>query len=321
MRRDAADAPAYEIDGLRPSDAPRCAPMTFPAYRHLLSLRPGLRLPSERDQRMVQPLALVARAEDVPIGLALADMPLETGSQEPELLSLYVVQPWRAQGVATALVEAIEDALRARGAVSVAAIYMTGRGSVAALERIWHTRGWSPPELRTVAVRFTLQEAMATPWYGRMGLLPAGSEIVSWADVTPSEHRQIRESHERAPWIASGLEPWIHDAHGFDPVSSVGLRHRGEVVGWVINHRMDGRTVRFTCSFMRSDLSRRARILPLYSEAIRRLAQVRCELCTMVTPTRYPEMIAFIRRHCQPYVHFTGETRGTSKVLSPQATA
>ena len=96
-------------------------------------------------------------------------------------------------------------------------------------------------------------------------------------------------------------------------MSSVGLRYRGEVVGWVINHRMDERTVRFTCSFMRGDLSRRARILPLYSESIRRLAGVRCELCTMVTPTRYPEMIAFIRRHCQPYVHFTGETRGTSK--------
>ena len=80
---------------------------------------------------------------------------------------------------------------------------------------------------------------------------------------------------------------------------------------------MDERTVRFTCSFMRSDLSRRARILPLYSEAIRRLAAVRCELCTMVTPTRYPEMVAFIRRHCQPYVHFTGETRGTSKALAP----
>ena len=153
------------------------------------------------------------------------------------------------------------------------------------------------------------------------GSAAAGFAIVSWTDVLPDEHRRIRESHERAAWIRPGLEPWVHDAHGFEPVSSVGLRYRGEVVGWVINHRMDERTVRFTCSFMRGDLSRRARILPLYSEAIRRLAGVRCELCTMVTPTRYPEMIAFIRRHCQPYVHFTGETRGTSKALAPSPDA
>ena len=49
-------------------------------------------------------------------------------------------------------------------------------------------------------------------------------------------------------------------------MSSLGLRYRGEVVGWVINHRMDERTVRFTCSFMRRDLARRAAILALYPD-------------------------------------------------------
>ena len=62
----------------------------------------------------MQPVALVARPTAVPIGLALADMPLEAGAQEPELLSVFVDQPWRGRGVATALVEAIEEAL-ARG--------------------------------------------------------------------------------------------------------------------------------------------------------------------------------------------------------------
>ena len=132
----------------------------------------------------------------------------------------------------------------------------------------------------------------------------------------PPSAAHLRESNDRAPWIANSLQPWRHDQLGFDPVSSVGLRYRGEVVGWVINHQIDPRTVRFTCSFMRKDLSRRARIVPLYSEALRRLSETACEVCTLVTPTVYPGMLEFIRRHCSPYASFTGETRGTRKSLS-----
>jgi hypothetical protein len=83
----------------------------------------------------------------------------------------------------------------------------------------------------------------------------------------------------------------------------------------VINHQIDPRTVRFTCSFMHPDLSRRARIVPLYSEAIRRLSEAGCECCTLITPTVYPGMVEFIQRYCAPYVGFVGETRGTRKRL------
>jgi hypothetical protein len=165
-------------------------------------------------------------------------------------------------------------------------------------------------------VKFTPQEAMTTPWYGRVSL-PEGAEIFPWVELTPAERQRLLESNQAEPWIPNSLQPWRHDRIGFDPVSSVGMRYRGEVVGWVINHRIGDDTVRFTCSFLRRDLSRRARILPLYSESIRRLGETACRFCTFVTPTVYPEMVEFIVRHCQPYVSHTGETRGTRKTLHP----
>ena len=250
-------------------------------------------------------------------GLAVAEVPVEPGDGEPELLSVFVAPDHRGRGVATALVAAVEEALRARGAAAIEAVYMTGKPSISAVERIFEKRGWDAPTPRTVSVRFTMAEALSTPWYGRMGLLPAGAEIFSWKDLTAAERAWLQESNARAPWIAASLQPWRHDRLGFDPISSVGLRYRGEVVGWVINHQIDARTVRFTCSFMRKDLSRRARIVPLYSEAIRRLSETGCEICTLVTPTVYPGMLEFIRRHCAPYASFTGETRGTRKTLVP----
>lgn len=308
-----------QIAVLQPAEQASVSAMTFPAYRHLLALQPALRLPAEPEQRLVQPVGVVARVAGQPVGLALAEVPVRPEDGPPELLSVFVAAGARNQKVGTALVAAMErEVLGARGCTSLEAVYTTGKPSIAAIERIFAARGWEDPVLRTISVRFTMAEALATPWYGRMGLLPKDAEIFSWVDLTPDERQALKDSNARKPWIANSLQPWRHDQVGFDPVSSVGMRYRGEVVGWVINHRMDAKTVRFTCSFMRKDLSRRARIVPLYSEALRRLSETDCESCTLVTPTVYPGMLEFIRRHCSPYASFTGETRGTRKTNGAQ---
>jgi GNAT superfamily N-acetyltransferase len=304
----------FAIADLARAEAPAFEGMTFPAYRHLLSLEPAKRLPAEAEQRLVEPLALAARDAGRPAGLVVAEIAVEPGEGPPELLSVFVAAEHRAKGLGTALVAAAEEAIRLRGGTSVEAVYMTGKRSIEWLERIFARRGWDPPRVRAVTVRATMEEALAMPWYGRGGV-PAGAEIVSWADVTESERRQIRESNDRVPWIPASLQPWRHDGIGFDRVSSVGLRYRGAVVGWVINHRVDDETTRFTCSFMRADLSRRARIVPLYTEAIRRLSQTGCRYCTFITPTVYPPMVDFIRRHLAGRVSCTGESRGTRKRL------
>lgn len=307
----------YQIDELRPGEGDGFAAMTFPAYRHLLALEPTFRLPTEPEQWRIQPVALGARLDGEPVALAVAEVPVVAKEGVPELLSVFVSAAHRQHGLATRLIRAVEDAVRARGFASVEAVYTTGKPAIAVVERIFEKCGWDAPESRTLSVRFTMAEALSTPWYGRMGLLPRDAEIFSWTDLTEAERTHLHESNARAPWIPNSLQPWRHDGRGFEPISSVGLRYRGEVVGWVINHRIDARTVRFTCSFMRKDLSRRARIVPLYSEALRRLSETGCEFCTLVTPTVYPGMQEFIRRHCSPYASFTGETRGTRKALAP----
>lgn len=307
----------YRIDELVEADAGACGDLTFPAYRHLLTMRPAFRHPHEAEQRTVVALGEAGRAGDRIVGLALAEVPVRPEDGGPELLSIYVQPEHRGRGLATALVEAVEDDIRRRGFEAVEAVYMTGKPSIPAVERVFEKRRWEQPGLRTITVKFTMQEALATPWFGRGGL-PEGAEVFPWAELTAGELAQLHESNARSPWIPNSLQPWRHDNIGFDPVSSLGLRFKGAVVGWVINHRMDDRTVRFTCSFMRKDLSRRARIVPLYSESLRRLADAGCEFCTFITPTVYPGMVEFIRRHCAPYASFTGETRGTRKRLSTE---
>ena len=248
------------------------------------------------------------------MGLVLADTPLDGGAH-PEMLSLFVHSDWRGKGIGTRLVGALEDCLREAGHTIVDAVYMTGRPTAAAVERIFQKRGWGNPVTRAISVRFTPEEATRTPWFKRVSLPPGDYEIFPWTELTAEERDLIKRSHEQTPWIAKGLEPWKHDYYGFDPISSLGLRYRGTVVGWVINHRISTGCVRFTCSFMRDDLSRRGRILPLYTESILRVSQAGIGECSLVTPLEYAHMAEFLKRRCASAVHFFAETRASAKLL------
>jgi predicted GNAT family acetyltransferase len=107
---------------------------------------------------------------------------------------------------------------------------------------------------------------------------------------------------------------------GFDRASSVGMRIGGEVVGWVINHRIGSDTLRFTCSFMREDLARRAAILALYTESIERADRAGYRTCTFITPVKYTGMVDFVVKHCAQWISYVGETRGVAKRLAAPAT-
>lgn len=298
-------------------EAARLQALTFPAYRHMLTLQPAHRHPGLVEQTIVQPIAVAAWNGDQPVGLALAEVPVEHLESPPEILSLFVAASARGQGIATRLVEALEQGVAARGFGRVTTVYMTGKPGSAAVERILSKRGWDPPQTRSVTTRFTLDEAERTPWFGRVQPDSKDFEIFAWTGLTAVEREELKRSHEASPWIAEGLEPWRHESYGFEPVSSVGARYRGTVVGWVINHVVDAHTVRFTCSFMRSDLSRRGRILPLYTESLRRLRETPYDTAMFITPMVFKEMVDFVRRRCAPWGSFFGETRGASKILIP----
>jgi GNAT superfamily N-acetyltransferase len=309
---------AVDIVPVAPETAPLLGSLTFPAYRHLLTLAPAARHLDDTTQPPIQPIAIAAWVVPKPVGLILAETPHDRGGAgvDPELLSLFVLPEWRSLGIGGRLVEAMERTVFERGFDRLGAVWMTGKPSIPALERVLQKRGWVAPATRTISVRFTPEEAARTPWFQRVRLPADRFQIVPWSEVTAAERDQIRQSHEAAPWIAPGLEPWRHDSYGFDPISSLGLRHGGSIVGWVINHRLPDGCVRFTCSFMRHDLSRRGRILPLYTESILRLSAAGVQECTLVTPLEYRDMADFLRRRCARAVHFFGETRGSMKRLT-----
>ncbi len=308
-----------DIVPLEASASPGLEKMTFPIYRPLLALEPASRHPEQGDERRIQPVGCVAVAADRPVGLVVGEVPL-AGDSAPEMLSLFVDPEWRGRGIATALVAALETVVAKRGFDGIATVYSTGKPSIPAFERVLWKRAWRAPEHRTLAVRFAPAAALASNLFDerRMAALTQGLELFPWRDLGSEEKARIRAGNEQAPWITPALAFWRFEGAGFDPDSSVGARFRGEVVGWVINHRVSPEVVRFTCSFMRKDISRRGRIVPLYGESLRRLVAAGVRQCTFVTPMSYPNMLGFIRRWLVPVADSLAETRGSVKRLSTE---
>lgn len=307
------------LEILSASEAQRFQAMTFPAYRHLLALQPCFRHPEENEPRQIQPLAVGAWESGEPAGLLVAELPMEDGN-DPELLSLFVPSERRGRGIATALVERLEQELEKRQFEKLVAVYMTGKPSIEAVERILEKRGWQPPETRMVSVKFDLEKLAEAAWLRRYKLGPE-FEIFPWVELGNQERDELKESHQKLSWIASDLLPWDYERTGVEPLTSVGVRYKGKVVGWVLNHQLSEDTIRYTCSFIQKSLGRMGKIVPLYGESFRRSRQAGFTQGMFVTPLYHKGMAAFAKRWFGPWSSFLGETRGAEKVLARNGAA
>ncbi|MGH9163141.1 MAG: hypothetical protein ACRD2X_24530, partial [Vicinamibacteraceae bacterium] len=205
--------------------------------------------------------------------------------------------------------------LSALGARHLSAVYKKGTSGAAALERVLAKRGWGTPEVRAHMVRCTPEELSRTSWFDRVSLTGSDLTIFPWAELTEQERAELVRSHEASSWIAEGLEPWRHDHYGFEPTSSVGLRYKGRVVGWIITHRLGPEAVRFTTGFVRDDLARRGLLYALWTASTVRLRDAGCQWCTWATPVRFKQMTAVIERRCLPWVSEVSASYGSSKEL------
>jgi GNAT superfamily N-acetyltransferase len=291
--------------------------MTFPAYRHLLALDDkGTRHLERDDTHLIRPLALAAWQGSTAVGLVLAELPVARDGTAPQLLSTFVVPELRDKGIGTAMVRALEAEIRKRGFDYVETVYMTGKPGTDAMERVLVKLGWTPPVTRTLTVRFYPSVVAGKPWFEEVRRSAPECDIFPWTEITADERDEIRRTNQEENWIPAGREPWTHDLEGFDRIASVGLRHEGRVIGWVITHQVSEDTTRFSCIFVREPADAPKWVFPLLAESIGRLAEAGINIGTFVVPVGEARLTVLVIERCPDAVEFLGETRGSSKWLS-----
>lgn len=276
---------------------------TFPSYQqHLYNLH-----------SQSSTVAIGALDDQKPIGLALAKISLPEKSAR--VLSVYIAPKYRHQGIGTALLTRLEAELVLRGCQQAQLTYTSGGSSTKAWERVLENCHWLPPEPQQLVCKCDHQ-ILNAPWLQKEVFWSSSFTIFPWQEITTEERILLCKQQETKPWIPSLLVPFHHE-YNLETLNSLGLRYRGEVVGWVLTHRLAPDTIRYTCSYIRPELQKFARILSLYSESIKRhTAKPEIPNAVWTVPFVFNSMVNFVNKHMSPYMKSIEESRISHKALS-----
>ncbi|MBD2078603.1 GNAT family N-acetyltransferase [Leptolyngbya sp. FACHB-17] len=284
------------FESLNLFSAPPFRTMTFPKFQAMLqSVGLGRQM-----------IAIGASENNQPVGLILA----EIQAQSAKILSLFVKAEYRNQGIATRLIDRIEQALISLGCQETYLVYAAGKQTAKALERVLEKCGWADPEPRMLICRCTPQAMQQASWVQR-AVLPRSFEIFPWTELTLADRAALLNAN----WYPSSLSPFEYEA-SMEPLNSLGLRYQGEVVGWMITQRLCSDTLCYSCSYIRPDLQQRGRIIPLYAEAINRhCTRPDIPNASWVVPYIHEGMVQFVRHRMADYITSMDEYRRSTKTF------
>lgn len=322
-----ADAAQLAISPLMPEDIAAATEMTFPTFRPLLT--PCL---AGEAHDGFEVIALVARDGDIPVGLVLAQAPLAAAAdggdaEQPEtarLLSVSVVPGWRRRGVATRLMRSLEEALIQRGCTRLTTGYTTRMPAWQPFERLLDACRWPAPEATLLMSMGLVDNMMKAPppWLAAPREMPPGFELFEWSQLGAEERAQLQREVDNRE-IPGGLSP-LGDEEIIEPDISVGVRHNGEVIAWMIVIRSPWvpDALCYRSQYVRPHLRGTQALGPLtLAEALRRHAaspikEVRPVGTFGMSFKNAAKMLNFFRKRLAPFCFSTYESRAAMKTLA-----
>lgn len=287
-----------------PQDLPEWSAFTYPFYRpRFLTGDPDL-------------IGVAAHSGGHPVGFALASV-RAADRRIADLLSVSVAVPQRRRGYGAALLGQMEEAMRNRSCIAAAAIYMTNKSYTEAVEGLLDKAGWSEAERRMLFCESDFATITKAPWMAQRAF-PDGYEPFLWSTLSPAERQGILDRQCREQWYPETLTPfWMEDT--IEPVSSLGLRYGGEIVGWCISHRVNRDTIRFARLFVRREFQGTARAIPLLAQSIYRHENTEVDKAIFDVAPHNDIMLRFVERRMKPYLLKMYWTMQRRKLLTEAA--
>ena len=238
---------------------------------------------------------------DMPAGLAVIDMGDDNESHSLE--SIFVEPGQRRRGVGRALLGAAESLLASSRASKLTGSWYHDGPSASAIEHLLADAAWTVPKESSILHRaghpfLEYVDRTNRPWRP-----PPGIDIKSWSSLTAVELQMIddlRQGHQ----IGMGLHPEGESMLAISEETSVVLRDRGEVAGWMLHHIIRPGLTRYSSLWIRPDLIGRGFGISLGIESIRRHLAVsdRSHKVFFLVAQGNDPMHRFIARRLQPAI-------------------
>jgi ribosomal protein S18 acetylase RimI-like enzyme len=224
------------------------------------------------------------------------------------LLSLFVAPDCRQQGIGSKLVELLEASLRQSGAGQLHLSYQTSSLTQMALEPLLLRQGWQTPEPTFLLAQTTIERIAAAPWLSRYRL-PKEFTVFDWSELTSAEAARLQQQS-----FPESLSPFTRDPR-LESLNSLGLRHQGKVVGWMLTHRVAADKIRYSTMYVAPPYQKMGRGVSLIGLAIQRQIQQGIPYFTFSVAAENAEMQRFVERHLKPYLTGLATAKRVQKIL------
>ncbi len=244
-----------------------------------------------------------------PVGVTVASP--RVGNQDAaEIYCLHVSAKHRRMGVGTRLLRKLEAEAARAGFHRLEFFYMAESTNADTAVQFLIKSGWSQPEPHAYFCETQHERLSEAPWMKLT--LSDDFEIFDWRELTHDERAYINRRKAEG-WFPEPLDPFLHEESMQLAPGSLGLRFKGQLVGWSIVLHVGPGVVGCRTLFVDPALQGSARAVALLAESIRRTSGYRYIFDVCFERNR---MRQFVDRRMAPYLDAIRTSNRSVKALA-----
>ena len=290
----------YKFSILNSATASFFEKLTYPIFRSDLRLL-------DYDNSLI---AIGVTFNSQPIGLTIAKI---ADVKNAEILSLFIVPEQRKQGLGKLLLIYLEEELINYGCSMVSITYISNKTRFV-IEKILKQQNWSVPQPNMLICSALIDDFKNVTWL-KLSNNSSKYSIFYWIELTQQARESIQKKQNVSPWYPEILSPFKEEKI-IEPLNSLGLRLQNTIVGWIITHRINSETIRYSSLFVRKDLQSSGRAIPLLATAIKlQLEKSLARKAVFTVVTDNSAMIKFVDKRLSPYLASIRQSWKSYKML------
>lgn len=245
--------------------------------------------------------AAVARLpDDQPVGLALVTF--RPNISWAKLLTFHILPPYDDDETYLQLLTILEKTLTELKCETISHLYSLDDPKATQIQRLCQQDGWNPPYQFMIRCFFHAQD-FHPPWleFYRNVPLAKGYQLFMWNQLRESERIALLQQYEEKAFPAN-VSPFTDEAR-IEPLNSLGLRYKKEIVGWLITERSDPDTINFASLFVYPEF--RTSIAPMilltYGIDLQQKSNVPKALVELNLQQSDRTWISFVKKRMMPF--------------------
>lgn len=190
-------------------------------------------------------IAFGATKQGVPLGICLASL------DQYIVEVLHLAADHQNIEIGTTLLSKTQDEAIKQGANTFTFVYPLDTPETPMIEKILEANHWKGT--RPFLIRGLFDPATFNAPIMQFNVqYPPGYKEFLWKDLKPRQRKDLLH-REQQKHFAPAVSPF-NEEKILEPLNSLGLEHKGRVVGWAITHRVDPETIRYSSVYVEPEL-------------------------------------------------------------------